>query len=63
MTEVRIAVDADNHLGETPIWSADEQALYWINCEHPPQLHRWHPASGARRIWPMPKRIGGFVPK
>ena len=27
MTEVRMAFDAGNHLGETPIWSAAEQAL------------------------------------
>lgn len=63
MNDVRVAVDVDNHLGETPIWSAAEQALWWVNCEHPPELHRWHPESGAHRVWPMPKRIGGFVPK
>lgn len=63
MPEVRVAFDADNHLGETPIWSAPEQALWWVNCEHPPELHRWHPASGKHRVWPMPQRIGGFVPK
>ncbi len=63
MTEVRIAIDAGNHLGETPIWSAAEQALWWINCEHEPELNRWHPETGAHRVWPMPQRIGGFVPK
>lgn len=61
MTDVTIAFDAGNHLGETPVWSAREQALWWVNCEEPPELHRWHPASGAHRVWPMPKRIGGFV--
>lgn len=63
MTDVHILVDADNHLGEAPIWSASEQALWWINCEHPPQLHRWDAVSGAHQIWPMPQRIGGFVHK
>jgi sugar lactone lactonase YvrE len=63
MSEVRVAFDAGNHLGETPIWSAGEQALWWVNCEHPAELHRWHPESGEHRLWPMPKRIGGFVPK
>lgn len=63
MSQVRVAFDAGNHLGETPIWSADEQALWWVNCEHPAELHRWHPQSGEHRVWPMPKRIGGFVPK
>lgn len=61
MNPVRIAFDAGNHLGETPVWSPQEQALWWINCEEPPELHRWHPASGAHRVWPMPRRIGGFV--
>ncbi len=63
MSDVHILVDADNHLGEAPIWSAREQALWWINCEHPPQLHRWEAASGAHQTWPMPQRIGGFVHK
>ena len=63
MTEVICVLDADNHLGETPIWSSAEQVLYWVNCEHPPQVHRWSPATGQHDIWPMPKRVGGFVPK
>lgn len=63
MSEVRIAFDAGNHLGETPIWSGAEQALWWVNCEDEAELHRWHPESGEHRVWPMPRRIGGFVPK
>ena len=61
--ELRLAIDADTYLGETPVWSVEEQALYWINCEHEPMLSRWEQASGARRDWPMPQRIGGFVLK
>lgn len=63
MTAVRVAFDAGNYLGETPVWSAPEQALWWVNCEHPPELHRWYPESGRHDMWPMPQRIGGFVPK
>ena len=63
MTEVTVAFDADNHLGETPIWSQRDEALWWINCENPPELHRWSPTTAAHRVWPMPQRIGGFVPK
>jgi L-arabinonolactonase len=59
--EGKVALDADDFLGETPVWSVAEQALYWVNCEEPPLLRRWHPASGATRSWPMPERIGGFV--
>ena len=63
MTEVKLAFDADNHLGETPVWSEREQALWWVNCENPPELHRWVPASGEHAKWPMPQRIGGFAHK
>ncbi|WP_162527118.1 SMP-30/gluconolactonase/LRE family protein [Sphingomonas solaris] len=62
MTVTRV-LDADNYLGEGPIWSPEDQALWWINCEQPAALHRWSPDSGAHDSWPMPSRIGGFVPK
>ncbi len=63
MTEVTIAYDAGNYLGETPIWSADEQALWWVNCEQPPEIHRWSPETGEHRKWEFAKRVGGFVHK
>jgi L-arabinonolactonase len=63
MSNITLALDAQNHLGETPIWSAREQALYWVNCEHPPQIHRLDPASGQHDSWEMPARVGGFAPK
>lgn len=63
MSDVWLAFDADNYLGETPIWSVEDQALWWVNCENPPELHRWDPESGAHAKWAMPQRIGGFVPK
>ncbi|OYX65922.1 MAG: hypothetical protein B7Y88_07000 [Sphingomonadales bacterium 32-64-17] len=59
--EVVRAFDADNHLGETPVWSVADQALWWVNCEQPSEIHRWSPETGAHDIWPMPKRTGGFV--
>jgi len=31
MIETRLLVDADNHLGEGPLWDAQEQRLYWID--------------------------------
>lgn len=58
-----LAIDAGTWLGETPVWSPEEQALYWINCENEPGLFRWDAASGARQYWPMPERIGGVILK
>lgn len=52
---------ADNHLGETPLWSVDERALYFINCENPPQVHRFVPDTGAHDTWAMPQRVGGIA--
>ncbi len=63
MAEVTLVLDAQNHLGESPIWSAADQSLWWVNCEHPPELHRWHPENGAHDVLLMPQRIGGFVHK
>jgi L-arabinonolactonase len=63
MNGIRIAFDVENYLGETPVWSVAEQALWWVNCEHEPELHRWFPEGGRHDLWPMPQRIGGFVLK
>ena len=60
-TVVSLAFDAANYLGETPLWRGDEQALYWINCENPPEVHRWHPPSGEHAVWAMPRRVGGIA--
>src|SRR3984885_1029143 len=31
MIETRLIVDANNHLGEGPLWDVKEQRLYWID--------------------------------
>ena len=63
MTEVSLVVDAGNHIGESPIWSPQDGALWWVNCEQPAEIYRWSEASGERRSWLMPERVGGFVHK
>uniref|UniRef100_UPI0035CAF9AB SMP-30/gluconolactonase/LRE family protein n=1 Tax=uncultured Sphingomonas sp. TaxID=158754 RepID=UPI0035CAF9AB len=63
MSDVSRVLDVDNYLGETPIWSAAEQVLWWVNCEQPPELHRWSPVTRKHDRFEMPQRVGGFVPK
>lgn len=63
MTDVGCVVDAENHIGESPLWSIREQALYWINCEQPAELFRLNPETGEQVSWAMPQRIGGVVEK
>lgn len=53
----------EDAIGETPVWRADEKALYWIDCDGPPRLQRWQADTGETTQWPMPERIGGFVLK
>ena len=59
MTEVTCVLDARAELGECPVWSAEEQALYWVDVRAP-ALHRLDPASGGMRTWPLPRRVGSF---
>ncbi len=59
--EVSRISNFDHYLGESPLWSTEEQALFWINVEKEPELHRWHPESGNHKCWPMPRRIGGIL--
>ena len=47
-------------LGESPVWSVREQALYWVDVRAP-SLHRWHPGTRAAQAWPMPSLIGAVV--
>jgi L-arabinonolactonase len=61
--EVRRIGETEDAIGETPVWSAEENALYWINCENPPRLRRWHAGTQEFTEWTMPSRIGGFVLK
>src|SRR4051794_39220668 len=56
---VRCVIDAKNIVGESPVWSAREQALYWVDILKP-AVYRWHPESGERREWPMPASIGSL---
>jgi sugar lactone lactonase YvrE len=59
MTQVRCVLDAKARIGECPVWSPEEQALYWVDILAP-ALHRHELATGASRSWPMPSSIGSF---
>lgn len=61
--QLDLVIDADNYLGESPIWSTEEHSLYWVNCENPSQVHRWDSRTGERQQWPVPQRIGGIYLK
>ena len=58
-TEVTCVLDARAELGECPVWSVQEQVLYWVDIRRP-AMHRLDPESGATATWLMPSRIGSF---
>jgi len=57
--EIEVVLAADATIGESPTWASAERALYWIDVKKP-ALHRFDPATGSRRSWPMPADIGAF---
>ena len=48
-------------LGEGPVWSASEQAVWFVDIKAP-AIHRFHPASGATQSWQAPARVGFVLP-
>ena len=55
---IRSAIRAQ--LGEGPLWSDRENAVYWVDILAP-AVHRLSLADGSVRTWPMPERIGWLV--
>jgi sugar lactone lactonase YvrE len=53
-------LDIKASLGECPVWSVDEQSLYWIDI-NAPSLNRFDPLTGGNTAWPMPEAIGCFA--
>jgi sugar lactone lactonase YvrE len=45
MSKVEHVVAVNNKAGEGPIWSSQEQALYWVDIYNP-RVYRFYPATG-----------------
>jgi sugar lactone lactonase YvrE len=52
-----VALDIRAELGECPVWSVEEQALYFVDIKGR-ALHRFDPATGEHRAMAMPEEIG-----
>ena len=52
MNELTHLVSSQNGLGETPIWSPEENALYWVDWGGKPTC-RFEPATGDFRTFPV----------
>ena len=51
-----LILDARNTTGESPVWHATEQALYWVDIPAG-RLHRWQPADGQTQSWQAPEML------
>lgn len=48
--QAELICDARNGVGESPVWSASEQALYWVDIPAG-RLHRWRAADARHDSW------------
>jgi sugar lactone lactonase YvrE len=60
MSDISVLPVPRSLLGETPIWCADEQSLYWIDCDAPAVFRR-HAVTGEMRRWDAPSKVEGMV--
>jgi sugar lactone lactonase YvrE len=54
-------LDAKAECGESPVWLAEEQALYWSDIPRR-TFNRFDPASGQNVAWPMEEEVCSFAP-
>lgn len=52
-----LVLDARARLGECPLWSVSEQALYWVDISAC-TIHRFSPQEGEDEQWPVPCEPG-----
>jgi sugar lactone lactonase YvrE len=57
--EVTCALDIRNTLGESPVWSARESALYWVDILDG-RIHRWEPGREAVETRQVPSAVGSL---
>jgi sugar lactone lactonase YvrE len=54
--DASVVVAAGNLLGESPVWDAAHDALWWIDI-HGRSVHRWTPRHG-HGAWPLAEQVG-----
>lgn len=60
--DVRCVWSGPAILGEGPVWMPEERALYFVDIKAP-CVHRYDPAVGETRTFPMPAYIGCLLPR
>ncbi|MGI4778104.1 MAG: SMP-30/gluconolactonase/LRE family protein [Janthinobacterium lividum] len=60
--QAELVLDARNATGESPVWLAAEQALYWVDIPAK-QLNRWTAATGAHTTWTGDEMLACIAPR
>jgi sugar lactone lactonase YvrE len=58
--EIACIAQTEDVVGEVPVWSAEEGALYWIDV-FKPAIHRWNTADGRVCSWTPPEKPGALA--
>lgn len=58
--EARCVLPATALLGEGPVWSVRDRALWWVDILAP-AIHRFDPAAGTDITYPMPELVGALA--
>lgn len=53
---VRCVLPWEATVGESPVWHAAEQSLYWVDIQQK-KIHRFHPASGENQTFCLPEIV------
>ncbi len=59
MFEPYVACKETSILGESPLWSVEQQALYWVDIRNP-IVHYFEPVTGVRKKWHVQTEIGSI---
>ena len=59
--EIIAAFETKAILGEGPVWSDADSALWWVDPRRP-SINRLDPQSGNNRCWEMPDWVGSIAP-
>src|SRR5262249_8295507 len=63
--KIECVVEANNHLGEGPVWDVEEGRLYWVDGTGrrvgKPSLWRMDPKSGKVENWSLDRDIGALA--
>ena len=59
--QAELVLDARNNTGESPVWRAAEQALYWVDIPAR-KLSRWSVPEARLTSWAAPEMLGCIAP-